>query len=217
MIGRHTQGQKNRVKAVRNQLHEGGGVTPALEDPCFGGEGCVLGRPPVELGTFIHVVGTKSSRNAPADRPSAVWRNGTVARISGGRADLEPSPEAPLIIGPLVKDTGGGVLVTNYLKAVYEEVRLYKDYLTDDQIRALFAAGPTHSIQVPDLTDTGVEDTFATEFLSDAGTNYELECTTNQVDWEATGAIVEGTGSTLTLYDPSGYSTSKQYRVAIRF
>jgi hypothetical protein len=102
------------------------------------------------------------------------------------------------------------------LKAVYEEVRLYKDYLTDDQIRALFEAGPTHLIQAPDLTETGVEDTFATEFLSEAGISYELECSTNQVDWEATGAIAEGNGGTLTLFDPSGYSTSKQYRVAIR-
>jgi hypothetical protein len=161
-------------------------------------------------------VGTKSSANAPANRASAIWRNGTLGRRSGGFADLEPGPEVPLIIGPLVVDTGGGVLITNYLKAVYEEVRLYGDYLTDDQIRDLFEAGPTHLIQVPDLTETGVEDTFTTEFLSEAGIAYELECTTNQVDWEATGAIVEGTGGTLTLYDPSGYSTSKQYRVAIR-
>jgi len=187
---------------------DSGSCRPCLEDSS-----------PAELGTFIHVVGTKSSANAPANQAAAIWRNGTRANASGGFGNLEPGPEVPLTIGPLVVDTGGGVLITNYLKAVYEEVRLYNDYLTDDQIQALFEAGPTHIFEPLNVVDAGVGDQVFTEFLSEAGTTYALECTTDLVfsnNWSATGAIVEGTGGTLTLYDPAGYSTSKLYRVAIQ-
>ena len=110
----------------------------------------------------------------------------------------------------------GDRFLDNWLKAVYEEVRIYDSYLTEEQIRILFEAGPTHIIRTPDVLRTGIDDTVATEFLSEAGTTYELEYTTDHVNWAGTGAVVVGDGTTMRLFDPLGYSDAKGYRVAIR-
>lgn len=61
-----------------------------------------------------------------------------------------------------------------------------------------------------------VEDTFGTEFLSEAGVTYGLESTTDLVtsnNWTSTGAFVTGDGTTMFLFDPATFSTSKAYRV----
>ncbi len=200
--------------------------TPALEDPCFGGPGCNLGRPAVELGTFVHVVATKSSRTGVAQQAAAIYHNGTLGRQGGGHDRLCPNPERHLIIGRGGQHEDGGNnqncadrgdrFLDNWLKAVYEEVRIYDSYLTEEQIRILFEAGPTHIIRTPDVLRTGIDDTVATEFLSEAGTTYELEYTTDHVNWAGTGAVVVGDGTTMRLFDPLGYSDAKGYRVAIR-
>jgi len=205
------------------ELHRAGfaffNIRPAIEYPCFG-PGCDFSADPIALDTFIHIVGTKSSALGPANEASALFYNGILARKSGGFAPLFQGPDVHLSVGgPLVVDTGGGVLQTNWLQAVIEEVRIYDEYLSAEQVEDLFLAGPTHILEPINMVDADVGDQVGREFLSEAGTTYALECTTDLVfsnNWSATGAIVEGTGGTLTLYDPAGYSTSKLYRVAIQ-
>jgi hypothetical protein len=108
------------------ELHRAGfaffDIRPAIEYPCFG-PGCDFDADPIELDPFIHIVGTKSSALGPANEASALFYNGILARKSGGFAPLFQGPDVHLTVGgPLVVDTGGGVLQTNWLQAVIEEV-----------------------------------------------------------------------------------------------
>ena len=63
-----------------------------------------------------------------------------------------------------------------------------------------------------------VEDALAVEFVSDAGFTYELESTPDLVssNFTGTGAFVIGNGTNMFLFDPTGTSTAKNYRVAIK-
>jgi hypothetical protein len=64
--------------------------------------------------------------------------------------------------------------------------------------------------------DTPVTDAFAATLPSETGTVYELQCTTDPVasnNWMGTGAMVTGNGSYILLFDPTGSSPAKQYRV----
>jgi hypothetical protein len=146
-----------------------------------------------------------------ANEASALYYNSILARKSGGFAMLFQGPDVHLTVGPLVVTVDSGNLQTNWLQAVIEEVRIYDEYLSAEQVQDLF--DPIN------VVDADVGDQVATEFLSEAGTTYELESTTDLItsnNWSGTGATVEGTGANLALFDPAGYSTSKLYRVAIR-
>ena len=65
------------------------------------------------------------------------------------------------------------------------------------------------------ITTNTVEDVFALEFASEEGLTYELESTEDpQVgDWTSTGARIDGNGGPIQMFDPTGFSTSKAYRV----
>ena len=58
-----------------------------------------------------------------------------------------------------------------------------------------------------------VTNTIGVEFDSVTGESYSLEVTTNLVDWSQAGATIAGADTRLTMFDPSGSSTSKNYRV----
>ena len=69
------------------------------------------------------------------------------------------------------------------------------------------------------ILDLGLEDTVALEFLSESGTVYELQFTTDLVSsslWQNAGAALTGTGTNMFFFDPNeatGTSTSKAYRI----
>lgn len=54
-------------------------------------------------------------------------------------------------------------------------------------------------------------------FESELGSRYQLHFKTNELDseWTYTGLEVDGTGGTMQLFDPSGYSPAKLYRVRV--
>lgn len=61
-----------------------------------------------------------------------------------------------------------------------------------------------------------VADTAAMEFASTLGVDYNLEFTTDIIpptNWVVTGATVTGNGGTMQLFDPTGFSTQKMYRI----
>jgi hypothetical protein len=66
-------------------------------------------------------------------------------------------------------------------------------------------------------TNIVVEDTAGISFNSDTGIVYKLQCTPDLVssNYGDTGAFVLGDGSGMTLFDPSGTSTTKNYRVTV--
>ena len=74
------------------------------------------------------------------------------------------------------------------------------------------------SVQYEDLEIDEVEVGGVTglAFASETGTTYRLDATPDLVntnDFSSTGAFVEGTGGTVTLFDPAGFSTGRIYRV----
>ena len=74
---------------------------------------------------------------------------------------------------------------------------------------------PSTNTLIVQSTDVMVEDAAGIRFQSQAGGIYRLEVNTNLPDnaWSRTGGAVEGTGQTRMLFDPSGPSGQKNYRV----
>ncbi len=60
-----------------------------------------------------------------------------------------------------------------------------------------------------------VNDVTGFMFDSDNGTNYQLEYSTNDVDWTAANVIIHGLGQTETTFDPNGYHSNKTYRIVV--
>jgi hypothetical protein len=74
---------------------------------------------------------------------------------------------------------------------------------------------PPVTIVVPS-TNVVVDDTLGATFDSESNTAYRLQSTPDLAapNFTDTGAIAIGDGTTMTLFDPAGTSTSKNYRVA---
>jgi hypothetical protein len=66
------------------------------------------------------------------------------------------------------------------------------------------------------ITTGVVNDVTGFMFDSDNGTNYQLECSTNDVDWTAANVLIHGLGQTETTFDPNGYDSNKTYRIVIK-
>ena len=88
------------------------------------------------------------------------------------------------------------------------DIAAVMDHLRD---KYLTATGPT---LVPS-TDVMVDDTLGTTFDSESNVVYRLQSTPDLVssNFTETGAVVFGNGQAMTLFDPTGPSTSKNYRV----
>jgi len=66
----------------------------------------------------------------------------------------------------------------------------------------------------PIVVTTGlVDNVMSVAFDSENGKNYQLECTTNDVDWTAANSTILGLGQTETAFDPTGVDPNKKYRV----
>jgi hypothetical protein len=108
---------------------------------------------------------------------------------------------------------GGG----NAMVAIYDELAFYDTYLQASEVLEIYNAGPTFTPSVESSTIV-FDDAFGTEFISEAGVTYVLESTTNLVTsngWSSTGAFAAGNGTNMFLFDSSGFSTAKLYRVSI--
>lgn len=69
------------------------------------------------------------------------------------------------------------------------------------------------------FTNVVVEDTAALEFNTTPGVNYQLEFTTNDLpaqDWTPSDTTILGAGGTQLAFDPTGFSTSKTYRIVVK-
>lgn len=154
--------------------------------------------------SFHHVLVSKEVAGSGYE-----WYLDGVAQPSGGGAAPVPDNSA----AELQSGFGGG----NALISIMDEFTLWDTALSAQEVAAVYAAGPTFT---PSVVSSNVVfgNAFATEFISQPGITYKLECTTNLVTsngWAATGAFVDGNGTNMFLFDPSGFSTAKLYRVSI--
>jgi len=154
------------------------------------------------FGEYKHVVFTKSTAS-----PLTIYVDGVLERQSGGFAELFAQPTVDLRAG-----AGSG----NFLECQIDEIRVHDLYLSGQQVADSFDEGPTVAPIPPEMLTAVRADTMGTEFLSEAGQLYELEISTNTVDWAGTGATVIGTGTNIFLFDPTGFDTGKTYRVSIK-
>ena len=82
----------------------------------------------------------------------------------------------------------------------------------DDLILAE-APGPTPV----NISTVEVANVFGLQFQTASGTMYRLEASTDPVsnNFQSTGAFLEGDGEVREMFDPTGFSTTKNYRVVI--
>jgi hypothetical protein len=96
-------------------------------------------------------------------------------------------------------------------------VRIYDEVIGQATIDANFALGPGAGITVPGppITEAGFVQETGFEFSSVNGQNYRLERTTDELNgvWTKVPHVVEGTGGTMTVFDPAGYSSDMTYRL----
>lgn len=77
--------------------------------------------------------------------------------------------------------------------------------------------GPIPEPTPADIVMAEITDEFGLQFQSETGKVYSLEFTADLVNsnnYRKTGALVEGSGEIMELFDPAGFSTGKAYRVA---
>ena len=94
-----------------------------------------------------------------------------------------------------------------------DEVKLYDFALNEEQVLSLYTF---NSVRAPvTSTNVTVNDTLGVSFSSEVGRTYVLQSTPDLVssNFSDTGAIAIGNGGGMTLFDPTGPSTSKNYRV----
>jgi hypothetical protein len=83
-------------------------------------------------------------------------------------------------------------------------------YFVDSALVCLTTGAPPPPIVV---TTGLVDNVMSVAFESENGKNYQLECTTNDVDWTAANSTILGLGQTETAFDPTGVDPNKKYRV----
>jgi len=83
-----------------------------------------------------------------------------------------------------------------------------------DNIRVTIP-GPPQPLPIAEVTDIFLTDTHIIQFESNLGIDYKLQYLASGTSnvWIDAGSFVIGTGGTMALYDPDGYSASKTYRV----
>ena len=63
------------------------------------------------------------------------------------------------------------------------------------------------------ITNVMVEGTMGIQFESLPSTDYQLESSTNLVDWDIRNFTIHGLGQTETAFDPSGFDSNKTDRI----
>ena len=102
------------------------------------------------------------------------------------------------------------------LNNIYFGTRADAGEIFIDQIEVFL--GPIPAPMQVQIVAADVGSEFGVQFLSEASKTYSLEFTTDLVtssNYQRAGALLEGNGGIMELFDPTGFSASKAYRVAI--
>jgi len=65
------------------------------------------------------------------------------------------------------------------------------------------------------FTNVEVNDVIGFQFESQDGVNYQLQCSSNLVDWISKNFTIHGLGQLETMFDPSGFDSNNNYRILI--
>jgi hypothetical protein len=173
------------------------------EDLC-----CALNNPSNarDLSTLTHLVGTFDGVGT-----AILYKNGSAEPFNGTKTF---TPNYNTTANPLragADNVGGGAY-----DGIIFHLRIYDEVLTVPQVLALFDQGPNPFVgEVIASTNVVVDDTLGVSFQSELDRTYQLESTPDLVssNFTETGAFAIGDGGGMTLFDPSGPSTSRNYRV----
>ena len=169
----------------------------------------------LDFSEYHHLLAT---RGANGSDPVQFYVNGHCVSTNelgqcdaSGRQDLLSGEDADVVAGQ-----GSG----NHLECQIDEIRVQDVRVDAAQAMALFNAGPSTAPSNPfaESSEVPVEDVFFAEIECQDGLTYQLECTTDleTPNWAGAGGIVNGTGANGILFDPSGVSAGKSYRVVIQ-
>jgi hypothetical protein len=103
----------------------------------------------------------------------------------------------------------------NDLNGRIDELTVFSTALSAAQISNLYAAAFISGPVIASSTNVVVDDVLGTSFSSVSNVTYRLQSTPDLVssNFSDTGAMAIGNGGDMTLFDPTGPSTSKNYRV----
>ena len=106
-----------------------------------------------------------------------------------------------------------------YLHGEIDEIQVYNHALDQAGVIDLYNSGngPVPISASVSVSGVAVEDVMALSFTSYLGRIYRLQYTTNlpSAVWDDTYYLIEGTGGETLAFDPSGFTTQKNYRVII--
>jgi hypothetical protein len=158
---------------------------------------------PKDLGVLTHLVGTYDGTNA------ILYKNGTLGGFSTLAYTNPPAASTnPLRAGATHAGLGA------YDGKIYH-LRIHDVALTQAEAFANFNEGPNPGGVTVPSTNVVVADTAGVTFSSVVARVYRLQSTPNLVssNFSDTGAFTIGDGGGMSLFDPAGTSTTKNYRV----
>lgn len=150
----------------------------------------------------------------PFAQSNGVFNSGT---INGGGAAIAPfftdTTQQEYRISRTATFAADGTLV-------FPQETIALQFYTDPTA-ANETAGPVVYTFAPMIEEVAFNEVVVTNAIalaitnSQANANYELQFSTNMVagEWLPTGFDADGNGAALLLYDPTGFSTSKTYRI----
>lgn len=99
-------------------------------------------------------------------------------------------------------------------------IQVYDTALSSGERSNLLAQLNSYVFVLPEvnIATVEVENVVGLQFQTDPGLVYRLDSTTNLVssnNFQSTGAFLEGDGEVQAMFDPTGFSTTKNYRVVI--
>jgi len=170
--------------------------------------------------TISPSIGTNTFPSSVVTIAKGPWYEISVTLVNDGLANWSWS-------GQVDVDAGGGTFVPH---ATMPGGALPAGYAPESvQLSSIFSfvepggtsalddvAFQVKPVQAVAFTNVVVADTVGAEFLSELGAVYELQSTPNLLnsnDWMSTGAFVNGNGTNMFLFDASGFSSNKNYRV----
>jgi hypothetical protein len=191
--------------ALETGNFSGGGLEGAAGFQLYPGSDNFPNNPnhPRVTNVLVHLVGTYDGTNA------ILYKDGTLGPMS-----TVPYTNMPLVTtNPLragATHSGSGA----YAGRIYH-LRIHDVALTQAEASANYNEGPNPGGVTVSSTNVVVADTAGVTYSSVVDRVYRLQSTPDLVssNFSDTGAFAVGDGGGMTLFDPAGTSTSKNYRV----
>jgi hypothetical protein len=187
----------------------GVGTTSGTRTYTQGNIATVEGYPIYDAGwhmlTAVVTLGSTAEFYIDGASVGSTWVGGGAALAGDGEWFVVANNSFPAEADWAIQDFDGRI----------DELAVFGAALSAAQISNLYAAAFIPGPVLVASTNAVVDDVLGTSFGSEFGATHRLQSTPDlvSVNFSDTGAMAIGSGADMTLYDPTGASTSKSYRV----